>query len=59
MMRRPVPQKLLLRRDIVRQLGHLELARVASGDPALAYDSGVATCPAPAANAQVSLACHG
>jgi hypothetical protein len=52
MKRSPAAQKLVIRRNTIRQLGRLELAHAVGGELALAPDSGAVTC-APASASPV------
>jgi hypothetical protein len=59
MKRRPAPQKLVLRRDTVRQLVAVELSRAVGGGPALAAETGATCVTAPVVNPPISQSCGG
>jgi hypothetical protein len=50
-MKKRTPTKLTVRRETVRTLAAIELARAIGGDEALPRESGAKMCPAPAAPA--------
>lgn len=59
MKRRPASQKLVIRRDTIRQIAAVELARAVGGDPALAFETGATCVTPPMANPPISAACGG
>jgi hypothetical protein len=59
MKRRPAPQKLVIRRDTIRQIAAVELSRALGAGPALAAETGATCLTAPVANPPISAACGG
>lgn len=49
--------RLALRRETLRQLSDMELARAAGGGPVVQYGTGEETCPTSKMNAVTSIGC--